>query len=136
MELAYLLFYIARWGMRVSILVFAYERGGVEETGLVAVIMEVPAAVVAPLASVIGDEVRRDRVLFAGYVAQAAALAGTAGAIYADAPAAAVYGLAAVATGFAVPETLVSNDPMEIREFCRRFGQQAGPPDDRIERVR
>lgn len=29
-ELAYLLFYIARWGMRVSILVFAFERGGVE----------------------------------------------------------------------------------------------------------
>ena len=98
-ELAYLLFYIARWGMRVAILVFAYERGGVEETSLVAVILEVPAAVVAPMASMIGDEIRRDRALLAGYAAQAAALAGTAGAIYADAPVAIVYGLAAVATG-------------------------------------
>ena len=98
-ELAYLLFYIARWGMRVALLVFAYERGGVEETSLVAVILEVPAAVVAPMASVIGDEIRRDRALLAGYAAQAAALAGTAGAIYADAPVAFVYGLAAVATG-------------------------------------
>jgi MFS family permease len=93
------MFYIARWGMRVSILVFAFERGGVEETGLVAVILEVPAAVVAPMASVIGDKIRRDRALLAGYAVQAAALAGTAGAIYADAPVALVYGLAAVATG-------------------------------------
>jgi MFS family permease len=98
-ELAYLLFYIARWGMRVSILVFAFERGGVEETAFVAVILVVPASVVAPLTSVIGDEVRRDRALFAGYAVQAAALAGTAGAIYAGAPAALVYGLVAVATG-------------------------------------
>ncbi len=85
--------------MRVAILVFAYERGGVEETALVAVILEVPAAVVAPMASMIGDEIRRDRALLAGYAAQAVALAGTAGAIYADVPVAIVYGLAAVATG-------------------------------------
>ncbi|MGH3484066.1 MAG: cyclic nucleotide-binding domain-containing protein [Nocardioidaceae bacterium] len=98
-EFAYLLFYIARWGLRVSILVFAFERGGVEETALVAVIVEVPAAVVAPLASVIGDEVRRERALLGGYAVQAAALAGTAGAIYADAPVALVYGLVALATG-------------------------------------
>ena len=98
-EFAYLLFYIARWGMRVAILVFAYERGGVAEASLVAVIMEVPAAIVAPMASVIGDEVRRDRALFAGYVAQSVALAGTATAIYADAPVAIVYALTAVATG-------------------------------------
>jgi MFS family permease len=98
-ELAYLLFYITRWGMRVAILVFAYERGGVEEASLVAVIIEVPAAVVAPMASVIGDEIRRDRALLAGYVAQAAALAGTAGAIYAGAPVTVIYGLTAVAAG-------------------------------------
>jgi hypothetical protein len=65
-ELAYVLFSIARWRMRVAILVFAYERGGVEEASLVAVIIEVPAAIVAPMASVIGDEVRRDRALLAG----------------------------------------------------------------------
>ena len=98
-EFAYLLFYIARWGMRVAILVFAYERGGVEEASLVAVIIEVPAAIVAPMAAVIGDEVRRDRALLAGYLAQSAALAGTAGAIYAEAPVALVYGLIALAAG-------------------------------------
>jgi hypothetical protein len=64
----------------------------------VAVVIEVPAAVVAPMASVIGDEIRRDRALLAGFAAQAAALAG-AGAIYADAPDAIIYGLVAVAAG-------------------------------------
>jgi MFS family permease len=98
-ELAYVLFYITRWGMRVAILVFAYERGGVEEASLVAVIIEVPAAIVAPMASVIGDEVRRDRALLAGYLAQGAALTGTAGAIYADASPAVIYGSVAVAAG-------------------------------------
>jgi MFS family permease len=98
-ELAYLLFYIARWGMRVAILVFAFERGGVREASLVAVVIEVPAAVIAPMASVIGDEIRRDRALLAGYAAQSAALAGTAVAIYAHAPLGLVYGLTAVASG-------------------------------------
>ena len=98
-ELAYLLFYVARWGMRVAILVFAFGRGGLEETSLVAVVMEVPAAVVAPLASIIGDEIRRDRALLSGYTVQSAAMAGIALAIYADAPGVVVYGLAAVATG-------------------------------------
>ncbi|HEY7660700.1 MAG TPA: cyclic nucleotide-binding domain-containing protein, partial [Actinomycetota bacterium] len=98
-ELAYLLFYVARWGMRVAILVFAYERGGVEGASLVAVVIEVPAAVVAPFASIIGDEIRRERALLAGYAAQAAALAGTAAAIYMDAPLALVYGATAVAAG-------------------------------------
>lgn len=99
MELAYLLFYVARWGMRVAILVFAFERGGVTEASLVAVIIEVPAAVIAPMASVIGDEIRRDRALLAGYAAQSAALAGTAVAIYAHASPGLVYGLTAVASG-------------------------------------
>jgi MFS family permease len=99
-ELAYLLFYIVRWGLRVSILVFAFERGGVEEAALVGVIVAVPSAVVAPVTSVIGDEVRRERALFTGYAVQAVALAGTAAAIYADAPVAVVYGLVAVTTAF------------------------------------
>ena len=98
MELAYLLFYVARWGMRVAILVFAFERGGVTEASLVAVIIEVPAAVIAPMASVIGDEIRRDRALLAGYAAQSAALAGTAVAISAHASPGLVSGLTAVAS--------------------------------------
>jgi hypothetical protein len=32
-ELAYLFFIAARWGARLAILVFAFERGGAPETG-------------------------------------------------------------------------------------------------------
>lgn len=80
-ELAYLLFVMVRWGTRVAILVFAYGRGGAAETGLVAVIQLVPAALVAPLASVIGDRIRRDRALVIGYAVQTAALGATAAAL-------------------------------------------------------
>lgn len=93
--LAYLLFVMARWGTRVAILVFAYAQGGAAETGLVAVIMLVPAAIVAPLASVLGDRIRRDRVLLLGYAVQTAAAGGAAVALLSGAPVAVVYTLAA-----------------------------------------
>jgi hypothetical protein len=39
-------------------------------TGLVAVVQLVPAALVAPLASIAGDRYRRERVLLGGYLAR------------------------------------------------------------------
>lgn len=95
-ELAYLLFDMAKWGTRVAILVVAYEHGGATETGLVAAIQLVPAAIVAPLASVIGDRMRRDRALVLGYAVQTVAVGSVAAALYWGAPIAVVYTLAGV----------------------------------------
>ena len=95
-ELAYLLFAMAKWGTRVAILVVAYEQGGAAETGLVAAIQLVPAAIVAPLASVIGDRMRRDRALVLGYAVQTVAVGAVAAALYWEAPIALIYTLAAV----------------------------------------
>jgi MFS family permease len=95
-ELAYLLFDMAKWGTRVAILVVAYQHGGATETGLVAAIQLVPAAIVAPLASVIGDRMRRDRALVLGYAVQTVAVGSVAAALYWGAPIAVVYTLAAV----------------------------------------
>ena len=95
-ELAYLLFDMAKWGTRVAILVVAYEHGGATETGLVAAIQLVPAAIVAPLASVIGDRMRRDRALVLGYAIQTVAVGSVAAALYWGAPIAVVYTLAGV----------------------------------------
>ena len=72
-EFAWVLYVMARWGTRVAILVFAFERGGAGETGLVSVIQLLPAAIVAPFAAVLGDRFRRDRALLVGYVLQAIA---------------------------------------------------------------
>jgi MFS family permease len=80
-ELAYVGFNVAEWATWVSILAFAYQVGGAQATGLVAVIQLVPAALVAPLAAIAGDRLRRERVLLVGYLVQAAAMAVTAGAL-------------------------------------------------------
>jgi MFS family permease len=95
-ELAYLLFEMAKWGTRIAILVVAYENGGATETGLVAAIQLIPAAIVAPVASVAGDRMRRDRALLLGYAVQTVAVTAVAAALYWDAPIAVVYALAAV----------------------------------------
>ena len=81
----------------MSILAFAYGVGGAAATGLVALVQLVPAALVAPLAAIAGDRYRRERVLLAGYVAQALSMAATAAALLAEAPVPLVYGLAALA---------------------------------------
>ncbi|HVG65156.1 MAG TPA: MFS transporter, partial [Actinomycetota bacterium] len=96
-ELAFVGFNVAEWASWVSVLAFAYGVGGAAATGLVAVVQLVPAALVAPLAAIAGDRFRRERVLLAGYVAQALSMAATAAALIAGAPVALVYGLAALA---------------------------------------
>ena len=96
-ELAFVGFNVAEWASWVSVLAFAYGVGGAAATGLVAVVQLVPAALVAPLAAIAGDRFRRERVLLAGYLAQALSMAATAAALIAGAPVALVYGLAALA---------------------------------------
>ena len=96
-ELAFAGFNIAEWATWVSILAFAYEIGGAAATGLVAVVQLVPAALVAPLAAVAGDRFRRERVLLAGYLAQAVTMGATALALLGGAPVPLVYALTALA---------------------------------------
>jgi MFS family permease len=96
-ELAFVGFNVAEWATWVSILAFAYQVGGAAATGLVAVVQLVPAALVAPLASVAGDRVRRERVLLGGYLTQAVTMGATALALLTGAPVPLVYGLAALA---------------------------------------
>ena len=96
-ELAYVGFNVAEWATWVSILAFAYGVGGATATGLVAVVQLVPAALVAPLASIAGDRYRREWVLLGGYLAQALSMLATAVALLTKAPVPLVYGLAALA---------------------------------------
>lgn len=85
-ELAYLGYNMAEHATWVAALVYAYGLGGAAGAGLVAMIMLLPAAAVAPFAAYAGDRFRHDRVLLAGYMIQAATFAATALALYADAP--------------------------------------------------
>ncbi|MDJ0850854.1 MAG: MFS transporter [Myxococcota bacterium] len=63
-------------GTWVAILVYAYQRGGVVEAGLVGFVQLLPAAIAAPASALAGDRFRRDAVLAAGHAAQAVSMAG------------------------------------------------------------
>ena len=95
-QVSYVAFAFAEHATWLAILVYAYERGGVGEAGIVAVVQLVPAVVLAPFAAYAGDRFRPERVLALGYVAQSLAMIGTATAMWADRPLT-VYAVGAVA---------------------------------------
>jgi MFS family permease len=94
---AYLIFSSAELATWVAILVWAYDVGGAPAAGLIAVVQLVPATLLAPLLSQIGDRFRRDRALSLGFSFQAAAFSATAAALTFDLHPAVVYCTAVVA---------------------------------------
>ena len=94
---AYLAFSAAEFATWVAILLYGYEQTGPASVGLVALVQLVPAALVAPAASGLGDRFPRQRVLALGYLAQAIAMLATAAAMLAGLPVLVVYLVAAAA---------------------------------------
>ena len=74
-------------------LVYAYSRGGVTESGVVAFAMLVPAALLAPVIASIGERYPPGKALVVGYVAQAMTCLAVALALVTHAPALVVYAL-------------------------------------------
>jgi MFS family permease len=70
---AFFLFNAEEYAIWIAITLFAYDAGGATTAGIVAIAQLVPAAIVAPLASVLGDRLRRDHALALGYLVQSAA---------------------------------------------------------------
>ncbi|MGA9278483.1 MFS transporter, partial [Ilumatobacter sp.] len=101
-------FSITEQGCWLAVLLFAFERGGVSEAGLLFVFLLIPSAVLAPVLAVASDVFPRDRVLTAGYglLALFSILTGTAMVL--DAPTVLVWAPAlvfAVLLTFAGPAT-------------------------------
>jgi MFS family permease len=90
------LYRLAEFGPWVAMLVFAYGHGGATSTGVVSLALLVPTALAAPIAGPLIDRYGASRVLLGGYAAQALAMAATAVAMLAGAPALACYLFGAV----------------------------------------
>ena len=88
---AYLAFTITEWAAFIALIVYAYQDGGSVMVGLVSLLQLIPAAILAPIGSVLGDRHRRERVLFFAYASLAATTALAAVALLTEAPAPLVY---------------------------------------------
>jgi len=97
-QVAFALFCMTEWGAWIAVVVYAYQRGGATGTAVVTVAQLIPCAIIAPLGAVLGDRVRRDRYLVAGYLLQAVLLAVVGAAILAGAAEWAVVFLAVAAS--------------------------------------
>ena len=103
-ELAYAGFKLAEYGVWVSVLVYAYERGGTAAAALLAVAQLLPAATLAPILARRIDRRGPGAALWQGYLAQAITLSATAGLLLAGGPPGAVWP-AAICASVAVTVT-------------------------------
>jgi hypothetical protein len=92
--LAYLVMIVAEYGQWISLIVYAYARGGASAAALVAILQLVPSIVLSPLISAHLARIGVARLLALAYTAAAVSLAGCGVAILVGAPEAAVYGTA------------------------------------------
>jgi MFS family permease len=82
-ELAWGAAIAAEWSHFVALGVFAYHAGGTSAVGIAGLVRLLPAALVAPFASSLGDRFRRERFLLTVTLVEAGALAGSAAAAFA-----------------------------------------------------
>ncbi len=83
-EAGWLIGVAAEWAYLVSLLVYAYDVGGVLAVGLVSTLRMLPAAILAPLMTSFTDRLPRGRVLVAVHAGRGVAVALAALAVAAD----------------------------------------------------
>lgn len=93
----YLCFATAEFGVWVAILFYGYKVGGAKGAAVAALVQLIPATIFAPVGSALVDQMRPDRALALGFIAQATTMLLTAGAMVADAPVWVVYSCASLA---------------------------------------
>ncbi len=141
LELGFAGFAIAEHGTWLTGLMYAYDRGGAGEAGIVAVVLLAPGLFVAPVAAFAADRFESGRVLATGYAIQATAMLLAAVAIAADIGSIPVYAAAMAAAsgvtltrpalGVVLPN--VTHTPADLTAanvvvgFVERTGMFIGP---------
>ena len=95
-ELAWLAFNGAEWGVWLALMVWAYTSGGAAAASLIVIVQLVPCIFIAPYLGAITDRARAGRVLFLGLLVMGGTMAAVAVAIAVGAPAWVVYVLAPI----------------------------------------
>ncbi len=91
LTLAYVGYNLTEFASWIVILVYAFERGGVVESGVVATALLIPSAAIVPFAAGLGDRRSRALLLAAGQASMAGFAAASALALATDAPSPVVY---------------------------------------------
>jgi MFS family permease len=94
---------VGHWSYVVAVSVYAYHAGGARAVAVVWLVRMIPAAIVSPFSSLLGDRFPRVVVLVATDLVRASLMVAAAVAIWADAPQAVVFGLAALVSLAATP---------------------------------
>ena len=134
-EGGFLLFSVGEWASWLAIVVYAYDRGGATEAGIVGFVIGVPSIVVAPGAALLGDRWPRARVLLASYLLQAAAMAATAASLLWGPPvlayafatvSATTIGLSRPALSSLLPEVVETPDQLTAANVVSGIAEGAG----------
>ena len=132
---------LGTWGYGIALAVYAYDQGGAQAVGLVALLRWIPAAIAAPFMGVLGDRHPRRLVMVTSDLGRVVVIMLAAIAVFADASPIVIYVLAAIgvvmSTAFrpaqaAITPTLVST-PEEltasnvVASSVESFGMFVGP---------
>lgn len=82
---AYLVFNIGEWASYITLLVWAFDRGGVRAASVIGLVQLIPAALLAPVGASLLARMTRVGALVLGYAVQAATFAACGFALLADA---------------------------------------------------
>jgi len=96
-QVAFVAFSVSEWASYIALVVYAFAHGGTAAIGVVSLVILIPAAVIAPAGSILGDRYRRERVYLYSEATMALFCALTAAAMLLDAPPVVVYAAACIA---------------------------------------
>jgi predicted MFS family arabinose efflux permease len=96
-QVAFVAFSVTEWASYIALVVYAFAHGGTAAIGVVSLVILIPAALIAPAGSLLGDRHRRERVYRYAEATMALFCALTAAAMLIEAAPWIVYALACVA---------------------------------------